>query len=344
MTKTRTDPILITGCGWITPLGAGTFREVLSALCAGDPPTAGDEGYWPVPECLLDTHPHLTKELKHDKGAWMTAIALEAALRDAGIVAEELEVGELGMVLGCALAGQIGMITFAGEVRDQTPRFVSPIHFPQTVGNFITGALARAYNIQGPNVTIASGVGSGLDAILEGCALLDRGEAGVILAGGIDALTPELALGLSEPSGVLSEGACLLTLERASHAADRGGTGLATVVQRARGAERPGLSAGGEDAIWARVNKPNRARKEAIIQIERSVGRCFSVLGPAALAAAIGVALGADVAPAILCGDQAPPELPASPDPPPEDGACVVTITHTGAGAQSGASLSVRLV
>ena len=269
----------------------------------------------------------------------MTAIALEAALRNAGIAADTLKVGELGMVLGCALAGQIGMITFAGEVRDQTPRFVSPIHFPQTVGNFITGALARAYNIQGPNVTIASGIGSGLDAILEGCALLDRGEAGVILAGGIDALTPELALGLSEPSGVLSEGACLLTLERASHAADRGGTGLATVVQRARGAERPGLSAGGEDAIWAGVF----GRNEATIQIERSVGRCFSALGPAALAAAIGVALGADVAPAILCDNQAPPELPASPDLPPRDGGCVVTISHTGAGAQSGASLSVRL-
>lgn len=194
------QPILITGCGWVTPFASGCARDVVAALrklpadiapCVASPAPPTDR-FLSVPGADLQAFPDIPKEIRSDKGAWMTAVAIEFALRDAGLDRKSIPPERLGLVLGCALAGQIGMIQFAGEVREQSPRFVSPINFPQTVGNFIAGAIARGYDVRGPNLTLAAGTASGLDAVCEGCSLLQAGRADVLLAGGTDALTDTL--------------------------------------------------------------------------------------------------------------------------------------------------------
>lgn len=118
------------------------------------------------------------------------------------------------MVLGCALAGQLGMIGFAQEVRSQSARFVSPLHFPQTVGNYAAGALARSFHIRGPNLTVARGVASGLEAVVAGCRIIRDGLADVVLAGGADTFVDALIPALREESQDLAEGACWFVLER----------------------------------------------------------------------------------------------------------------------------------
>ena len=80
-------------------------------------------------------------EIKKNKGALIAAIALSYAMESAKWSTEHYADDRVGLVLGHALAGQLGMIQFANDVREQTARFVSPIHFPQTVGNFISGDL-----------------------------------------------------------------------------------------------------------------------------------------------------------------------------------------------------------
>ena len=57
------------------------------------------------------------------------------------------------------------MIRFAEEVRAQSPRFVSPIHFPETVGNYLAAALARGFGFRGPNLTLA-GDSAGMEAVV----------------------------------------------------------------------------------------------------------------------------------------------------------------------------------
>jgi 3-oxoacyl-(acyl-carrier-protein) synthase len=179
MELARPDPIVITGCGWVTPFAAGEISEILSADQACPAPGTLEQGYWPIPEDCLAGYPQLSAEIRQDKGAWIAAIAFEHSRRQAA-PPDSLPAERVGMVLGCALAGQLGMIAFANEVRAQSARFVSPIHFPQTVGNYIAGALARAYNIRGPNITLACGLASGLDAIAQGCALLAAGSADLV--------------------------------------------------------------------------------------------------------------------------------------------------------------------
>jgi len=285
------ESIVLTGCGWVTPFAAGTIDEVLAAASSAAPAPSKGLDYWAVPDEWLDDHPGLPREIRGDKGSWVTAAALEQAFQRASVARDALSPERLGLVLGCGLAGQLGMIGFANEVREQTPRFVSPIHFPQTVGNYIAGAVARGYGIRGPNVTLAGGCASGLDAIIEGRVLIANGNADVVVAGGTDVLSQNLALGLAEPGAVLSEGACLFVLERAERAEARGVVPLALIAGAARPhADRPRLPA--PDA--AILSSPCIRHRGAIF-VEHWTGRCPGASGAAAVAAAIGAAHGCQV-------------------------------------------------
>lgn len=281
------NPIVITGCGWVTPFAAGGIPQVLAGGQTCPDPSTLERGYWPVPDDLPKGYPHLSAEIRQDKGAWITAIAFEHARRQAA-PPDSLPAERVGMVLGCALAGQLGMITFANEVRAQSARFVSPIHFPQTVGNYIAGALARAYNIRGPNNTVAAGLASGLDAVIQGSALLTAGAADLIYAGGADALSRELAVGLAEPGVTLSEGACLFALERRADAAARGATPLAAITGFSRLSGEPPPSSFPSNSVISRAGLTH----PGAIAIESRIGRCCGALGAAAVAAALGAGSG----------------------------------------------------
>jgi len=61
--------------------------------------------------------------------------------------------------------------------------------------------------------------------------VLSHGRADIILAGGVDVLSASLLAGIRLPDGVVpGEGACLLVLERADYARDRGATILAELA------------------------------------------------------------------------------------------------------------------
>jgi len=293
------DAIVLTGCGWVTPFAAGPIDDVLREARHRRPMPPPEATFWAIPDDLREGFSGFSAELNRDRGAWVTAAAFEHARRSAGLFDHAVPPERTGLVLGCALAGQLGMIAFAGEVREQFPRFVSPINFPKTVGNYVSGALARAYNIRGPNSTLACGTASGLDAMVEACGLVANGMADVVFAGGTDTLSPELALGLTRPTTTLSEGACLFSIERADHAAARGAPILAGVVDVAQLADRRSAEA----ALGTDLVSNASGAREGVIWIEHWIGDCLGCLGAAAAAAAVGAARGHEVP--VCCGGEA---------------------------------------
>jgi 3-oxoacyl-(acyl-carrier-protein) synthase len=298
MSESDRQRIAFTGCGWVTPFAHGTIKEVLQAAPEVEKPQRGDRPFWPVPEQWREHVAHLPNELKRDKGCWITAVAMEHACRQAGIQIASLDPVRVGLVLGCELAGQLGMIEFANEVRKQSARFVSPIHFPQTVGNYISGAIARGFHIRGPNLTIAGGPASSLDAIVEGAELLSQGTVDFVLAGGVDVLSQAVAESFAGSDALPSEAACLFVLERIAQAAERGAPPLAVM-------DRPTQSTGINDTsvdAAGRVVSTAGFRREGAICIRDWIGRCFGAEGAAAVAAAIGAASGERVP--VACGEK----------------------------------------
>jgi hypothetical protein len=288
MTNVDDQSIVLTGCGWVTPFAHGGINDVLAVAAEAQRPPASTQPYWAVPDHWLNEFGHFAKELKQDKGAWITAMALEHACRQAGIDPAALEPVRTGMVLGCELAGQLGMIDFASEVREQSARFVSPIHFPQTVGNYISGAIARAYHVRGANLTVATGPASGLDAIVEGGALLSRGVVDVVIAGGVDVLSEVVAEGFGNVDEVSSEGACLFVLERAADAGKRGARVLATIRQT-RQLANPDEPLGDPSGQLISIGG---CHVPGAVAIDHWTGRCFGAEGAALVAAAIGAGAG----------------------------------------------------
>ncbi len=133
---------------------------------------------------------------------------------------------------------------------------------------------------------------------MEAAGIVANGLADVVYAGGVNALSEELASGLTEPGVNLSEGACLFVVESAPHAGSRSANILATVTRTShygvldQSVDRKVISAG------------TSCREDGDIVIEHWTGRCVGALGAACAAAAIGAAAGL----AVPIRDHADPE------------------------------------
>lgn len=292
------DTVALTGCGWVTPFAAGSIADVLDVAENVLNPTLKDGICWAVPNEILDGGFNLCREITSERVAWMSAVAIEHTLRSASLSAKSLDSDRAGLILGCAAAGMNGMIAFAGDVREKSARFVSPIQFPQTVGNYPAGALARAYGLRGPNITIASGSASGLDAIIEGCSLLAAGRADLILAGGTEQWSRGLLNEESDPNVHTSEGSCWFVLERVNTLASRKVRPLATVTRWQRLSDNGGVQSTAGDTVRSSASKA----EPGCIFAPHWVGRSGAAAGPAAIAAAIGVTHGHRV-PVVDAGD-----------------------------------------
>ncbi len=280
--------IALTGCGWVTPSAFGSITHVLRHLADARKRGAENFGdtagaFSAVPDEWRESLEGLSKELRLDRGGWLTALALTNALTDARLTLAEVDKTRIGLALGHGLAGQAGMIQFADDVRQQSKRFVSPIHFPQTVGNYAAGAIARGFDLRGPNVTIANEEASSAVALATAIDMIRDHRADYMVAGGIEPLTEPLATGLSCTGRRPAEGACLFVLEEASQAKARGIQPLGVITYDA--SERRATEG---RLIRTRSGTP----QPNDIFIEHWIGHCVGSGGAAALAAGIGAAQG----------------------------------------------------
>lgn len=175
----------ITGWGVASALGVGRER-LRSALLRGE------TGIAPVRR--FDTSPFTARvgamvagyesddrdptALCHEFGS----LALRDALEHAQLDLECLRPRRVALTLGTSLFGDQNTESLARD-------------------------LAKEFSIEGPAITVSTACTSSTQAIGFGMDLIREGLADVVLAGGIDALTPKLFAGF-DALGVLSEGPC----------------------------------------------------------------------------------------------------------------------------------------
>lgn len=252
----------ITGMGLFTPAGRGV-EETFTALTTGRsglrrPP----EGH-PARDCLevAGVLPHIdarslvsgpeTKVL--DRVVLLALLTAAEALADAGIeVGRDVAAERTAVIVG----GVGGMATLETQVIARAARgraAVSPYLLTGCLPNMPSARIAIAHGIRGYSSSVGTACASGAQAVADGVRLIRAGEADVVICGASEApLFPTfadtfgnakaLARGWDEPSEasrpfdkrrngfVLAEGAALLVLERAEHAAARGVTGYAEVA------------------------------------------------------------------------------------------------------------------
>jgi 3-oxoacyl-[acyl-carrier-protein] synthase II len=241
--------IVITGAGVVSAIGAEDFWENL---------TAGARGVRPVSrfrsQCNLaaevadfDARSCIASKGVMSRSASFISAAARLALANANLDLSYIESSQVGIFLGTAFGSNASMSSFDEECLRDGDRFVDPMAFPNTVTNSPAGHLSILLRTTGINITLSTGLASGLDAVEQAASALRRRELKVALAGGYDELCRETHDSLAR-AGVLStddlsapldcdrsgfflgEGAAILALERLDDAVSRNAPILAELA------------------------------------------------------------------------------------------------------------------
>lgn len=255
------NDIVITGFSAITAAGngIGPVLELLrSGTCALSPiPDDIPEGkgrLWgrAVGFKASDFMPPL-KARKLDRCSQFAVAAAGLALKDAGLEGAQPHPERVGIALGCGFGGVANSAEFLTGYFTSGAEGLAPVLFPNTVANAPASNASIEHGLKGPNVTLVQRFCSAESALLMACRFIAEGRADVMLTGGADDLMAVMIAGFSATGQIrryascFGEGAGILVLESASHAARRGAKpkgrvcGISSIGMLAPGAECEGI-------------------------------------------------------------------------------------------------------
>ncbi|NGM15492.1 beta-ketoacyl-ACP synthase II [Verrucosispora sp. WMMA2044] len=265
--------VVVTGLGATTPLG-GDVASTWDAMLAGRSGVSSLAQEWsaqlPVriaaqlavdPAGLLDR----VKLRRLDRSEAIALIAAHQAWSDAGLADSGLDPERLGVSVGSGIGGALTLLAQDDVLEASGPRRVSPHTIPMLMPNGPAAWVGLELGARAGVHSVASACATGAEAIALGLDMIRAGRADVVVAGGTEAVIHPLPIaGFSsmramstrndEPERasrpwdkgrdgfVLGEGAGVIVLERADHAAARG----ARVYARLAGA---GITSDGFDIV-----------------------------------------------------------------------------------------------
>ncbi|MCX4470773.1 3-oxoacyl-[acyl-carrier-protein] synthase 2 [Micromonospora sp. MW-13] len=248
----RSD-VVVTGLGATTPLGgdvASTWDAMLAGRSGVGPLTQEWAAQLPVriaaqlavdPSEVLDR----VKLRRLDRSEAIAIIAARQAWADAGLADSGLDPERLAVSVGSGIGGATTLLAQDDILEASGPRRVSPHTIPMLMPNGPAAWVGLELGAKAGVHTVASACATGAEAISLGLDIIRSGRADVVLAGGTEAVIHPLPIAgfasmramstrNEEPERasrpwdtgrdgfVLGEGAGVLVLERAEHAAARG--------------------------------------------------------------------------------------------------------------------------
>ncbi|MFC3500666.1 beta-ketoacyl-ACP synthase II [Micromonospora krabiensis] len=286
---TRPD-VVITGLGATTPLG-GDVASTWEAMVAGRSGVSALTQEWaaqlPVriaaqlavePSEVLDR----VKLRRLDRSQAIAIVAARQAWADAGLADSGLDQERLAVSVGSGIGGATTLLAQDDILEASGPRRVSPHTVPMLMPNGPAAWVGLELGAQAGVHSVASACATGAEAIALGLDIIRSGRADVVVAGGTEAVIHPLPIAgfasmramstrNDEPERasrpwdkgrdgfVLGEGAGIVVLERADHAAARG----ARVYARLAGA---GITSDAYDIV-----QPHAEGHGAIRAISRAI-------------------------------------------------------------------------
>ncbi len=245
--------VVVTGLGAITPVGADVASTWDSLLAGRSGVTKLTEDWarelpariagWAAadPAGLMDR----VQARRLDRCEQFALIAAREAWADAG--APEVEPERLGVVVSSGIGGVASTLAAYDTLREKGWQRLSPFTVPMLMPNGSAGWIGIELGARAGVHTTVSACASGAEAIGYGLEMIRSGRADLVLAGGTEAAIIQLNVAAfaamralstrnDEPERasrpfdkgrdgfVLGEGAGMVVLESAEHAARRGAT------------------------------------------------------------------------------------------------------------------------
>ncbi|NES29261.1 beta-ketoacyl-ACP synthase II [Micromonospora terminaliae] len=282
--------VVVTGLGATTPLG-GDVASTWDAMLAGRSGVSALTQEWaaqlPVriaaqlavePSTVLDR----VKLRRLDRSEAIAIVAAQQAWADAGLADSGLDPERLAVSVGSGIGGATTLLAQDDILEASGPRRVSPHTVPMLMPNGPAAWVGLELGAKAGVHSVASACATGAEAIALGLDIIRSGRADVVVAGGTEAVIHPLPIAgfasmramstrnddpekASRPwdkgrdGFVLGEGAGVVVLERADHAAARG----ARVYARLAGA---GITSDAYDIV-----QPHAEGEGAIRAIAKAV-------------------------------------------------------------------------
>ena len=290
--------VVVTGIGTITPLGNNLqdyWNGLINGVSGAGPITLFDATKFKTrfaceikgfdPTNFMDRK----EARKLDRFAQLAIAVSDAAVNDAGISKENVDVDRVGVIFASGIGG---LTTFQEEMKDYargdgTPRF-NPFFIPKMILDIAAGHISMRHGFRGPNYAVVSACASSTNAIIDAFDTIRLGKADIVLTGGSEAVISEAGVGgfnamkaLSERNDdpttasrpydkdrdgfVMGEGAGALILEDYEHAIKRGAKIYCEIAGGGATADAYHMTAPHPDGLGAR-NVMIAALKDAGMQ------------------------------------------------------------------------------
>ena len=220
-----------------------------------------------------------------DRFLQLGLVAAQEAMRDAELKITPDNADRVGVLVGSGIGGISTIVDAAITLHSRGPDRVGPFVVPMMLPDMLAGMIAIQTGAKGMNFAVASACATAGHSIGEGCAIIKRGDADVMLAGGAEAPVTRIGLAAfdsmhalstrnadperasrpfdAERDGfVLAEAAGVLVLESLEHATRRGAHIYAEVTCYGATADAYHITApseGGEGAARAMRQAIDRA-------------------------------------------------------------------------------------
>ncbi|MFJ4650550.1 beta-ketoacyl synthase N-terminal-like domain-containing protein [Nocardia sp. NPDC088792] len=268
---------VITGTGWAVTGLAGVTDLLRPGSEAGP---------------VFDLERDVTgRGLRHkDRASRLALGAAERALRAAGLLGADL--GAAAVVVSSNFGNLDTVCDFVDTIAAETVTEISPIRVPHMSSNVTACWVALEHGLSGPNLTLCSGIPSGLDALAWARTLIVAGRADVALVIGVEPDTAPVAR-LHRETGAdrWLDGAVALVVEAGDHARARGATAHAEIRGYGRtldpeSAERAALlessaepNAESRTGIGLWLGAGPAAGYPRTLDLSARLGRCSGALG-----------------------------------------------------------------
>lgn len=246
--------VVITGVGLVTPIGTGVeafWNALVNGVSGVGPITHFDASEFAtrIAAEVKDFDPERFMERKDakrmDRFVQLSVVASLLALEDANLNIADLDANRIGVLIGSGIGGTGTWEEQHKTLLERGPRRVSPFFVPMLISDMASGMVSILVGAKGPNLGIVTACATGTHAIGEAAAIVSRGDADVMIAGGSEAaITPMAVAGfcaaralstrndeperasrpfdLNRDGFVMGEGAGTVIVESLEHALARG--------------------------------------------------------------------------------------------------------------------------
>jgi 3-oxoacyl-[acyl-carrier-protein] synthase I len=203
--------VVVTGMGIVSSIGNNT-QEVLASLREAKPGTVRADKY---AELGFRSHVHGVPTLDPSEsvdrramrflggGAAWNHVAMEQAIRDAGLEETDISNPRTGIVMGSGGPSTRSIVEAADITRSKGPKRVGPFAVPKAMSSTASATLATWFKIKGLSYSISSACATSNHCIGNAYEMIQYGKQDVMFAGGCEELDWTLTV-LFDAMGALS--------------------------------------------------------------------------------------------------------------------------------------------